>query len=86
MWLLRRLGRQGLWPLAAHPRVFMEVSGLAEGIKRRKGDAPAVLDFYRPVFDILGKLFGADRLIYGSNWPVSEHSAPLGRVQQIAKS
>ena len=27
--------------------------------------------------------FGPDRLIYGSNWPVSERFAPLGRVQQI---
>jgi L-fuconolactonase len=70
--------------LAAHPQVFMKVSGLVEGTKRRKGDAPAELDFYRPVLDILWKLFGADRLIYGSNWPVSEHYSPLGRVQQIA--
>lgn len=72
--------------LAAHPRVFMKVSGLVEGTKRRKGDAPAGLDFYRPVLDILWKLFGADRLLYASNWPVSEHNAPLGRVQQIAMS
>ena len=72
--------------LAAHPQVFMKVSGLVEGTKRRKGDAPAELDFYRPVLDILWKLFGADRLIYGSNWPVSEHYSPLGRVQQIAMS
>ena len=28
--------------------------------------------------------FGEDRLIYGSNWPVSERFAPLGRVQEIA--
>ncbi len=70
--------------LAAHPQVFMKVSGLVEGTKRRKGDAPAGVDFYRPVLDILWKLFGADRLVYGSNWPVSEHYAPLGRVQQIA--
>ncbi|MBI5684016.1 MAG: amidohydrolase family protein [Verrucomicrobia bacterium] len=70
--------------LAAHPQVFMKVSGLVEGTKRRKGDAPAEVDFYRPVLDILWKLFGADRLVYGSNWPVSEHYAPLGRVQQIA--
>jgi len=70
--------------LAAHPQVFMKVSGLVEGTKRRNGDAPADVDFYRPVLDILWKLFGADRLVYGSNWPVCEHCAPLGRVQQIA--
>ncbi|MCX6911064.1 MAG: amidohydrolase family protein [Verrucomicrobia bacterium] len=72
--------------LAAHPQVFMKVSGLVEGTKRRKGDAPADVDFYRPVLDILWKLFGAERLVYASNWPVSEYNAPLGRVQQIAMS
>lgn len=72
--------------LAAHPQVFMKVSGLVEGTKRRKGDAPAELDFYRPVLDILWKQFGADRLVYASNWPVSEYNAPLDRVQQIAMS
>ncbi|MFA7007083.1 MAG: amidohydrolase family protein [Verrucomicrobiia bacterium] len=70
--------------LAAHPQVFMKVSGLVEGTKRRKGDAPADVDFYRPVLDILWKLFGADRLVYASNWPVSEYNAPLDRVQKIA--
>ncbi len=70
--------------LAVHPQVFMKVSGLVEGTQRRKGDAPADVDFYRPVLDILWKLFGADRLVYASNWPVSGYNAPLGRVQQIA--
>lgn len=70
--------------LAVHPQVFMKVSGLVEGTKRRNGDAPADVDFYRPVLDVLWKLFGADRLIYASNWPVSGYNAPLGRVQQIA--
>jgi predicted TIM-barrel fold metal-dependent hydrolase len=70
--------------LAAHPQVYMKVSGLVEGTKRRNGDAPAEPEIYRPVLDILWKLFGADRLLYGSNWPVSGHNAPLGRVQQIA--
>ncbi len=65
--------------LAAHPQVLMKVSGLVEGTKRRKGDAPADVDMRHVDGD------GA-RLVYGSNWPVSEHYAPLGRVQQIAMS
>jgi L-fuconolactonase len=36
--------------------------------------APADLDFYRPTLDVLWNAFGADRLIYGSNWPVSDRS------------
>ncbi len=70
--------------LAAHKNVFMKVSGLVEGTKCRNGDAPAQTDFYRPVLDVLWKLFGAERLLYGSNWPVSGRFAPLSRVQQIA--
>ena len=70
--------------LASHPQVFMKVSGLVEGTGRRNGDAPADIEIYRPVLDVLWKTFGAERLIYGSNWPVSERFAPLGRVEQIA--
>lgn len=70
--------------LAAYPQVFMKISGLVEGTQRRNGDAPDDEDLYRPVLDILWRLFGADRLIYASNWPVSWLNAPLGRVQRIA--
>ena len=70
--------------IAQRKQVFMKVSGLVEGTKRTKGDAPADVRFYRPVLDALWKNFGAERLIYGSNWPVCERFAPLGTVQQIA--
>jgi L-fuconolactonase len=70
--------------LANHPQVFMKVSGLVEGTGLRNGDAPSEIEFYRPVLDVLWKTFGPERLLYGSNWPVSERFAPLGRVEQIA--
>ncbi|HVW03273.1 MAG TPA: amidohydrolase family protein, partial [Planctomycetaceae bacterium] len=44
---------------------------------------PAEVDFYRPVIDVLWSAFGEDRLIYGSNWPVSDRFAPLAAVQQL---
>lgn len=69
--------------LAAHPHVFMKVSGLVEGTQRRSGDAPSDVEYYRPVLEFLWTTFGADRLIYGSNWLVSARFAPLSRVQQI---
>jgi predicted TIM-barrel fold metal-dependent hydrolase len=34
----------------------------------------------RAGLDELWRVFGADRLIYGSNWPVSDRVAPYGRV------
>ena len=70
--------------LAEQPNVFMKVSGLVEGSKRTTGDAPASVDYYRSVLDALWTLFGPDRLIYGSNWPVSGRYAPLSTVQRIA--
>ena len=76
--------RRLMQTLAAHPRVFMKVSGLVEGTKCRNGDAPAQAEFYRPVLETLWQAFGPERLLYGSNWPVSGHNAPLGRVEQIA--
>lgn len=70
--------------LAEQPNVFMKVSGLVEGSKRMKGDAPAIVDYYRSVLDALWDIFGSDRLIYGSNWPVCGRYAPLATVQRIA--
>ena len=70
--------------LAGQPNVFMKVSGLVEGTKRTAGDAPADAAYYAPVLELLWGLFGPDRLIYGSNWPVSARFAPLATVQRIA--
>jgi L-fuconolactonase len=69
--------------VARHRHVFAKVSGLVEGTGRTNGSAPADAGFYRPILDVMWESFGPDRLIYGSNWPVSERFAPLGRVQQI---
>lgn len=73
----------GMRAAAAGERVFCKVSALAEGTRKTNGDAPADVDFYRPVLDALWNLFGADRLIYGSNWPVSVRAAPYSTIYQI---
>jgi len=69
--------------LAEQPNLFMKVSGLVEGTKRSSGDAPVDASFYQPVLDVLWDVFGPDRLIYGSNWPVSGRFAQLATVQTI---
>ena len=45
--------------------------------------APAELAYYLPTLDVLWNAFGQDRLIYGSNWPVSERFADYATVQRI---
>ncbi|MCB0114070.1 MAG: amidohydrolase family protein [Caldilineaceae bacterium] len=54
------------------PNVYMKLSAMME--QSTVTPAPAALDFYRPTLDVLWRTFGADKLIYGSNWPVSDRS------------
>lgn len=58
-------GGLALAALREHPLVYAKVSG-------RTTD--------RAGLDELWRVFGEDRLIYGSNWPVSERVAPYGRI------
>jgi L-fuconolactonase len=54
-----------------------------EGTGRSDGSAPSDVEFYRPVLDAMRTMFGPERLMYASNWPVSERFAPLAIVQGI---
>ena len=67
--------------VARYPNIYCKVSGLAE----HTGQIPAPTDvaYYTPTVNVLWDAFGEDRLIYGSNWPVSERFAPYKVVQQI---
>ena len=76
----------GMRAAAANEWVFCKVSALVEGTRKTNRDAPANVDFYRPVLDALWNVFGEDRLIYGSNWPVSERAAPYATVYQIVSA
>ncbi len=68
---------------AKFPHVFLKVSALVEGTGKNDGSAPRDVEFYRPWLDAAWNAFGPDRLIYGSNWPVSARFAPLATVQGI---
>jgi L-fuconolactonase len=69
--------------LVQRPNVYFKVSGLVEGTSRSDGTALRDVEFYRPVLDVMREMFGPERLIYASNWPVSERFAPLATVQGI---
>lgn len=75
--------RKGMEVSAAGKQVWCKVSALAEGTRRKEGHAPDDVDFYRPVLDALWEIFGEDRLIYGSNWPVSVRAASYATVHSI---
>jgi L-fucono-1,5-lactonase len=59
---LRELGKR--------QQVYVKMS---EVLRRVDGRLRLDLDFYKPSLDRLWDIFGEDRLIYGSDWPNSDH-------------
>jgi L-fucono-1,5-lactonase len=78
----REAFHRALRELAKRPLVYVKVSS----VLRRKGSkAPTELSAYRPALDELWEVFGPGRLIYGSNWPVSDLVAPYGAVLRVVR-
>lgn len=75
----------GMDAAAAESNVYCKVSGLVEGTGRRGGRAPDDTSFYRPVLDAVWHRFGEERVVFGSNWPVSEVFAPFATVFGIVQ-
>lgn len=75
----------GMQAAAGHEQVWCKVSALVEGASRGGKQAPEEPAFYVPVLDALWKTFGEDRLIYGSNWPVSERYGSYATVFAIVE-
>jgi L-fuconolactonase len=80
-----RSGRSGLesWraliaPVAARPNVVAKVSGL---VAEADWDTWTVKDL-RPFVEAAVDLFGTDRLMFGSDWPVCEVAASYEQVKQ----
>lgn len=71
--------------VARHPHVFLKVSALVEGAAQGGRKAPADPQYYQPILQAVWETFGADRVIYGSNWPVSARYADYATVQTIVQ-
>ena len=71
-----------LQALHSLPNVFAKVSGV---VKRVDGRVPDTADFYRNALDELSDVFGPDRVIYASNWPVCERIAPYATVLKVVR-
>ena len=72
--------RKELAELARQPNVFAKISHVARRVDNQPVTAP---EFYRPALDALTELLGADRVIYGSNWPVSDLTSPYDHQFRI---
>jgi predicted TIM-barrel fold metal-dependent hydrolase len=72
--------RSALGELGRRPQVYAKVSGV---LRRINGRVPLEASFYRQPLDQLWDSFGIDRLVYGSNWPVSNLLAPYAAVLKV---
>jgi predicted TIM-barrel fold metal-dependent hydrolase len=50
------------------------------------GQVPDDLNFYRPRLDEIWEIFGQDRLLFGSDWPNSDHWAPYPQVLRVVRA
>ena len=72
--------RHALKEVAELPKVYIKISDVPRQTNERLVEDP---EFYRPGLDALWSLFGPDRAIYGSNWPVSDLVAPYPSMYRI---
>ena len=66
---------------AQNANVFCKVSGLFQ--QSHKSPSPKEAEYYRPVLDSLWNTFCEDRLIYGSNWPVTDRGGSYAEYLRI---
>lgn len=65
--------------LARHPNVYCKVSGLVTEADWERWKPEDV----RPYLDVVFEAFGADRLMFGSDWPVCLLAASYARVVEL---
>ncbi|WP_348269139.1 amidohydrolase family protein [Edaphobacter paludis] len=57
---------------AANPNIFIKLSEIPVRVGQNVPKDPA---YYRERLDIIWNIFGEDRILYGSDWPNSDHLA-----------
>lgn len=70
--------------VAKHPNVFCKVSALFGRVAEQP--APKELAFYKPVMNLAFEYFGEDRLVYGSDWPVTKTTGEYAEVLELTRS
>ena len=65
---------------AKYPNVSCKVSGIFQ--RSNRSPAPKKVSYYAPIFEVVYEAFGEDRIIYGSNWPVTDRGGEYG--EQLA--
>lgn len=72
--------RAALRDLHRCKNVFTKVSDV---VRRVDGQVVEDAAYYRPALDVLLDVFGPDRVVHATNWPVSARVAPYATVQRV---
>lgn len=70
--------------VAQQPNVYCKVSALYGRFEKQP--APKELSAYEPVLDLAFECFGEDRLVYGSDWPVTEATGDYASVLALTRA
>ena len=68
--------------LSGNPRVFVKLSEIPTKID---GRVPTEVAYYRQKLDAIWDVFGEDRILFGSDWPNSDHVASYAETFAIAR-
>ena len=68
--------------LGGRPQVFVKISQV---LRRVNGRIPEDVAFYRARLDELRDVFGEDRVLYGSDWPNSDQTAPYPKELAVVR-
>ena len=71
---------RGMQLLAKYPSIFAKVSGV---VRKVNGEVPRDPAFYKKGLDELWSVFGAERLIFASNWPTCDLIALYPAVYEV---
>jgi len=70
-----------LCEIAAQTTAYCKISALVQMTETTP--APTEVEFYRPTLDVVWNAFGAERVIYASNWPQIERFSDFATAHRI---
>ncbi len=70
--------------VAKHENIYCKVSGIFQ--RSGRSPAPKELSYYAPIFEVVYEAFGEDRIIYGSNWPVTDRGGTYAEQLAVIRS
>ena len=75
---------EGIQSVAEYSQIYMKVSAVLEQCKVEP--VPSDPGFYAPTLEAMWEAFGEDRLVYGSNWPVSDRASDFATAFGVVEA